>query len=471
MKIKYLPFLFIAMSIVSCSQNFYRTTNVQIKSGSAPTHNERVMLAPKIKLDNRFLSTAKETVDFDGSSKCRYQYLYIEQLKSGYQVALKNIAGAKFKCAGAALNLDASKQSDYKVINTPHQLGQNTGIKYYLNDSATHILFETDIYQLMQTHAVFDNYYLDVFKVLSDLENTKSWATSISLEIAKLYLTVTPSPDDFILRKYMEIINKKESFVMVDSKIHLLVDNAEKTRPKIYNNQNETTIKDTEVKSKQKTPDAIRKEDSLSKIQNFWSYNLYGQTMVKLYRDNDGNIMQIPFYQFSLTTDLGTQPENLVGDSSGTTLQASSGDIQLGNLTRTETFIGLYQRTPFKANNEFEPIHVKHDIANDFAANNSQLLFFRDINNIYTDTLNSRAKNTIHSVFGMRNLITPVMSIFINNDQKTVLLNSTIGLLKDQGLIPTRKFKLCRIFNGEYKKVAFADDNTLLEPTDKIIFN
>jgi hypothetical protein len=80
-------------------------------------------------------------------------------------------------------------------------------------------------------------------------------------------------------------------------------------------------------------------------------------------------------------------------------------------------------------------------------------------------------KTLLSSSFGARNLITPVIPVTINGNEKMVNLNSTIDILKQNGDMPSiNNFKIYRIFKGKYCKVKFINDTFILLPNDKIIF-
>ncbi len=80
-------------------------------------------------------------------------------------------------------------------------------------------------------------------------------------------------------------------------------------------------------------------------------------------------------------------------------------------------------------------------------------------------------KGTMYSSFGMRNLINPVIPVIINNTNTLINLNSTLGIIKDQGIIPSIKnIKVYRIYKNSYKKIKSLTNSLILLPTDKIEF-
>jgi len=162
--------------------------------------------------------------------------------------------------------------------------------------------------------------------------------------------------------------------------------------------------------------------------------------------------------------------------NSTTSLLASSADIQLSSSTSGKAFVALFGKS-FKPNNSSTPA-LKVNAKSDFKLQNSQLLFF----NAITEDLVKRVKTLdtpqtfnqlnqpqiMTSVFGMRNLITPVIPVKINGALQILLFRSTVGINQSLGEIPELKnLKMYRIYKGKARKMKFFNVNTMVLPTDE----
>jgi len=185
--------------------------------------------------------------------------------------------------------------------------------------------------------------------------------------------------------------------------------------------------------------------------------------------------MQYPVLKFSTNS---TFPTNTLKGNYGTptyqgTLQASTADIQLSQDLNKQKYLYLFQNN-FKRNNSNTTSNADD---NDFSQNNSLLLFNSLIDNSFINSVDQtmpvpqNIKGTMYSSFGMRNLINPVIPVIINNTNTLINLNSTLGIIKDQGIIPSIKnIKVYRIYKNSYKKIKSLTNSLILLPTDKIEF-
>ena len=103
---------------------------------------------------------------------------------------------------------------------------------------------------------------------------------------------------------------------------------------------------------------------------------------------------------------------------------------------------------------------------------NSVLYHYKRIPDDFYDSGNGFDKNKVDyfSAFGYRNLITPLINIYINNNPFDITLNTTLRQLRLQHNLPV-KLKILRLFNGKYKRVNLKpDSDIILLPSDFIKF-
>ncbi len=283
---------------------------------------------------------------------------------------------------------------------------------------------------------------------ISEKENQYDWPTSISQNIIEKIFEHIPIPQEASLARYSFIQNDRYSFVLLNPKILMMVDVAERIR---------TRWDDSGIDPK------------------YWQMNYYGQAPVRFFRDQKGEIIQTPFLDIKSKTLPSNSSNNAIIKNS--TLQAASADIQLTDGLKKKHFIGVFQ---YDNTDGFKSNHFNNediDLINDNIKGNSQILLFDKLNSIFYNSIDSteypseEIDDIISSSFGSRNLITPSIVIYINGIEKVIPLNSDMSILLQQGNIPSiGGIELLRLYNGKYKKIQFSDGRLKLLPQDKILY-
>ena len=421
--------------------------------------------------------------------RCWYQYIYLDNLKTekgNYYTILNLINNAKYHSSKNDITKTKFKNDRFPT-NTPISIRNYYRIKYSVdqkafllqidyekiftdnadkeiadlktkydqekNDITTLIFrankkianaideqivritkkYEYDISQPGIISSRFSEVAKNLLVEFSNREGTGGgWPTSISQDIVEKIWELLPTPQDASLARFSCQINNELSFTLLNPKISYKVD-------------------------------AVVKVGD----ENDWGFRLIGTNQISFTRDCLGNIIQNPFIAFQHTI----APSNSVGTRQ--VLQASTADIQLSDEIRNKTFIGIYQRK-FKKNNNYGSDKCADAEANLFDCN-SIILHTSNLDSLF-HCINSSGciennenSEIIKSSYGFRSLITPEITIIINNTFYKMNFNSKIFDLQ-QTLFLKKDMKLLRLYKGNYKKIKNATGLLTLLPNDKIKF-
>ena len=446
----FVQFLFVFMLFLTsvCSgQNNARIKPVTIKLSQGASYTKDFLLPPNSKIANEGFIFHKRSLQYKDVPRFRYQYIFLNGISARYDSSIQALRTTNI----IKKNLFSASAEHYKKIYNLTTTGHfGNFVTYYLSSEKDKILFEIDYSELLSKAENFNAYVEDLYKGISNLERDYSWPISISQNIIQKFRELTPVPQDHILDFNMAFIDKNYSYLLLNPGIWLLVDNAEKVRQQL----------------------PFRKSDGNLEIDNYnyWSFNLNGQSLIKFYRDENGGIMESPFTAFSQSI---TMPTNSLKEK--IVLQSSTADIQFSEDLKNLKFVSLFQNR-FKRNNQQSDFgDGKENTDNSFRELNSFLVFSNCIDDNFIQDIKAGnpLKDTTRrgSVFGMRNLITPVIPIFVNEVIIMLPFNSDIFIGKQLGQIPpVSNLKVYRIYNGSYKRLRFTNDNLLLLPDDKICF-
>lgn len=426
--------------------------NYRVKQVSVYKRTIEFLLPPKAKIAKEGFIFHKKKLVFDSNSRFRYQYIIIQGVKSNYSISTDAVNRAIYK--RSKKKISSKELAKYNISQqTPINVQNNWEPSYYISSDSNNIIFEVD-YDVLLRNGDFASYAINTYKSISSFEQSYSWAKSITQNLVEKIFELLPSPSYATLYRYMFITNSEEeySFLLLNPKIWLAVDNVEKSRSKLP-----------------------YLDDSLKPIpnnNNFWNFNLNSQTDIHFYRDKNGNLMQSPFLPFPSSINL---PYNNLDKNLSIILQSSTADIQMSRSLNKYSFIGVFQKLPFKQNNQTTDAIGHLDLDNDFTLQNSQLLFFNDINKVYLnlnkDVPATNDGSVTSSTFGLRNFISPMISILANDTRVAIQFNSTFNLLKSETIIPdVKKIKLYRIYKKSYRRVGEVSDDLPILPSDKFVF-
>lgn len=431
------------------SQRHFRVRKVAI-TGAETTE---FILPPKAKLAGEgFIFRKKGSVTFKENSRFRYHYIIINGLDKEYKISKEAVDAASYK----RISKDGRSRQlkNFNINTTAIKLGDKGFVNYYISTDEKNIVFEIDYGALLKDLKNFKSYYMDLFVQLSALNEKHRWSGihgNITPEIAKKFFELLPVPQSGSLGRYMADIDDRKTFILLDPKIWLLVDNTIKTKPKMP---------------------YWDKEGKLDKNNDdFWTFNLTGQTLIRFYHGDNGAILQHPALKFSETVTLPFNAiDHKVAKFSGALL-ASTADIQLTRTLRTQHLMYLYQ--DYFSRNNSTGTNTEDD--HDFSKNNSQLLFNKKISKEFLESIDSKNPpadiNTKFSIFGLRSLINPVVPIIINKFTTTINFNSSLSIIKEQGIIPdVKKLDISRVYKNSYRKIMYVSKNLLLLGDDRIDF-
>lgn len=301
-------------------------------------------------------------------------------------------------------------------------------------------LLEGDRQQIIDNFNVFAQ---DLLIEISKQEEANEWAKSISQNLVEKVFELIPVSQEASLSRYLLAVNDTFSFVLLNPKIGMMVDHSERS---------------------------MAKYDTNGPIFSSWQMNYLGQSLIRFYRDEEGVFKQTPFIN-TTNKQPNNDPENIIANS---VLLSSSADIQLTEGIKCKKYIGVFQYSKVRNNNSEQ---VKAVYLEDNVDGNSQVLFFDEFDTTFFKTLkNTNPSDSVDgeifsATFGMRNIITPVIQIYINGERLTVPLNSTCNIIKQQGIIPClEKIKVYRLSAKGYGLVKGPISNLKFLPNDKIEF-
>ncbi len=273
-----------------------------------------------------------------------------------------------------------------------------------------------------------------------------TWPPGISQEIIEKIFELVPVPQASSLSRFAFTANNVESFVLLNPKIILKVD-----RQSLYTPKN--------------PPEK-------------WNYNLESQVLITFYKNDQGQIRQIPFLQLNTGMNDDPFPSNsLIKDDNYSALLTSSGDLQLSENTRWSHYIALYQNY-MKRNSHASSRGVDDNARSedkDAFIGNTMLLLNNNLAVLLTtpgDPSHVKATFASGAILNAgfsRTLMQPMIHITLNGTPTTVQLGSSLSMLSQH--IPIGdSFTLYRLHQGKFKKIKYANPATLLLPGDKISF-
>jgi len=460
LKLLFLISFCIHFSQFSYGQYNYRIKKIKVENDSGKIiYTSEFLLPPHSKIVREGFIFPNKSLVFKPNSKFQYQYVLIKDLKSQYDSSRESIAKAIYKRYGS--ELPKKIRELYKIPEGFQELSLGSFVKYFVSEDNMNIIFQIDYDALLADKKNFKKYYLELFKELSTLEDKNKWGGfngSIVQNIVEKIFELTPCPQSESLGRYMAIYGNEVppiAFAILNPKIWLSVDNVDRVRPKFPDNE---------------------KKGNITTNLDFWSFNLNGKTIIKFYRDTSGLLIQNAFLTHSINNIQPANKLNIDSSHNNGTLQASSIDIQFNNVLKKQKYIYYYFPSIFKENNaDATPVSPTQKERNNFIEQNGLLLFndhitasfISSINTLNPDPLSNTANK--FSVFGLRNSITIVIPVSINNVVTPIDLGSTLDIIKQFGnFADIKKTYVHRIYKNSYRKIKFLKDDLLLLPSDEI---
>lgn len=344
-------------------------------------------------------------------NKFKYQFITIDKLNDvNYYEVIKNLNEAKsYYC-----KKDKHSSTDTKI--------NSVYIKY--DNANSKVTIQIDWSSIIDNHSK-DEIKVCIFELAKDLliefashENKEgfNWPISISQSIVEKVFELIPIPQEASLSRYIAQVDKEKSFVLLSPKIKLKVDAT----------------------------------DTLTDKNDDWQYRLINSNIIKLLKDSRGNTIQTPFIQFQ-SKSVGHMPTNNITNKG--ILQASSADIQLSSTLNQCPFIFLVQNK-FKKNSKISNTDCTLCGGKEWNMDecNSVLYHYKTIHKDFHDDGLDKNKIDYSSAFGYRNLITPLINIYLNNNSLDIVLGTTLSQLKLQQNLP-KNLKILRLYKGIYKIV------------------
>ena len=380
-----------------------------------------------------FIFPPDSNLKFDNgklTAKYRYHFVKITNLSGDYRGSVRAIENAEYyyskkergKETGVTFD---SLPGDYNWVAISS--GSNTEIIIRLNYAS---FLDASLAEMAEEFQKLGSVLL---LRLSAREHAT--APSISQTIVEKVFERVPVPSEASLGRFVSEQDEEKSFVLINPKIKVRVDTVEKVV-----------------------------------AGNDWNYSLRGTQIVEIGRNQKGKIVQTPFLIFD-----DSLPNNEINNSATDILQSSTADIQMSKALQSCQFLFLFQES-FKKNNKKAADTGSTDCANSTATQCNSVFHHFDQVRLQQEAASGKlaldfGMANYKSVFGERNLVTPLITIFLNGRPLDVPLYTTWDQLMDKYPIPPDA-RLYRTFEREYERVdmpEYAGEMALL-PNDRISF-
>jgi hypothetical protein len=364
----------------------------------------------------------------------RYHFVRIGGLSSDYRRSVAGVAKAEYYHSRRE---NGEESGSFTKCSAPADYCAYS--LFTAPDGSRIVVIRIDYNALLNDFTnVGDNLDRMSLVLLSDLyqkgeTGETSWAPSISQDIVEKVFDMIPLASEESLARYVSRSDPQKSYVLLNPKIILRVDTVERDE----------------------------KEGS-------WNYRLLGTVDIRINRDKNGFLTQNSFFQ-----DINVRPGNLLPNGGKFVLQAGTGDIQFSQTLRTTPYIFLNQINLKHNSKSNDPGACDQSDDNDRILCNSQLWHFDDLTQVVVDKqelkLNPDAARYFSS-FGFRNLINPMIEIWICGSRDQIPLRTNFLQLSNQSPIPSSA-RIYRLWKKRYHRVRGDDLGSLiLLPSDRITF-
>lgn len=399
-------------------------------------------------------------------SKYRHHFVRIENLSGDYVDSLVRIDEARYdhdngeemddeRNTGGYESICSNNGCDFAKVKT-----LDGGLVFRLNYEDFFGNNKTKL-TIIQS---FDKMTLSLLKFLAAKGVEKRWADTICQNIVEKIFELIPVPNDSSLTRFGFQSNNSRTVLLLNPKFTLKVDAALKTKG--------------------------------NTVEGF-KYAPVSQFFVDIFRRQTATTV-LPRNRTFMTVPPNSYPPNQypgeVDGSELVTLLASSGDIDLSNSVNNLKYAAFYEGL-FKRNNgcnsqELNTMTAEQranaarngncvgDSTDNIHIQNSYLLFSNDIGQFYSSENSDLPPNpttgapVIRAVYGERNLITPLISIFINKQISRLPVTTQFSDLLQSGQA-VKNSRLFRVFRGKYVKLSGSSNNlsrVVLLPGDRIEF-
>lgn len=421
--------LLMACLYISCS---YSQEKFRMKT----VNNLQFNLPPHARIACEGWFCKKDNISYQPGSDYRYQYIIIKGLHTNsFYDALNNVNNAEYLCNMNKQDILLMHNYNITGPGTPTP-GGDAAVYVSADGGTVAIEVDFDVVFYGNIRANYHRMFAELLALLYAKEKAHSWATSISQSVTEEILQLIPYPEEVSLLRYFSVTDKIKSYLLLNTKMEFLVDAVER-----YMDSN----------------------------TGKYEYRVMGTKSISITRDENGNLIQEPFYKFQ-QAGAAAMPDNVFVSGSKKVLQASSADIQFSGVLAACPFVFLQQQS-FKPNNTNSQPGQCAGLENDlFDICNSVLFHFDDLAQFYdqsNDLISEKHANQLSS-FGFRNLITPMIAIIINGEHIKIHLRTSLSELKANRNLP-RSLQLTRIWQGKYVKMRLRkNDNVILLPGDTI---
>ncbi|GAA4850847.1 hypothetical protein GCM10023331_39410 [Algivirga pacifica] len=397
------------------------------------------------------LSETDET-EFDLSylePKVINEYCKVKYYKAGFLLQIdfqKLLFGSKHDQQANQLAFDSYKKEIEDLLNRSGEIESDkinllkAEFEIYKNKNLINTLVLDDSIGLSNVN---DRFFYIARTLLSEFSqygvvNSTIWPKGLAQDIVEHVMGSIPTPSSELLTRYVCKINNEGSTVLLNPRMTLKIDNVE-----------------------------IREEEN-----ELHHFSLIGTTTIPLYRNEYGYYEPIPFLKIQYSN---TRISNNT-ISSNDVLQSSTGDIQLTKGTWSAPYIFLHQKN-FKQNvvsadassPKLECMGLKN-LSNPFCCTSNMFHYVSAKQEFWDGKMETLIGENYCSSFGARNLVVPLITVYVNDTERQIPLNTSF-----KQLINTKtnrsKVKIFRLWYGRYKRICLKNTkNLLLLPEDKITF-
>lgn len=369
----------------------------------------------------------------DGSIPKRFhiQHIFITGLSGDYYTSLAALNHAVYQ------HLRANGSPAATETPNSQNLKNNYGTIYH---NSTSLWIYIDYVQLLTPKLSEDSLIQRYLDLAADLTakiasaGAGKWPQGIAQKIVQQIFALIPIPQKVSLKRFCYAQNPNDTFILLDPSFKLEIDQSEKVEKLVGN------------------------------VKQFY-YDWQGIKQLSYTRSSSGKIIQNGFAYFPESR----LPDNKIDDQNIYQL-SSFADIQNSNVLKNKEFIALYHPA-MKRNNKpksGEGLYATVPNADeDWLTGNAFLVHLDagELDMLHLDHPGFKKSDTfIKSIFGYRNSIGILITVFVNGIPRDIPFGTTPIELSD--FLPNAKLR--RVYQDSYEKVKGDISKVFLLPNDRL---
>lgn len=494
----------------------------------SPDFNTPAQQPPKT-FESEFILPPRSDLKFDNNNRLkedyRFHFVRIGSLSSDYLTSLESLQEMKESdyrhrktpdfeaCPNCRSECGVKPEScivkgNFYDLNFRDKSAVELRINYEKVFRETCNWNDTDTSCNEKLKKLFDDFAIDLLKKISERKDV-SWPPFICQNIVEKIFEVIPQPQESVLARYGLVRDDSNSFILLNPYFSLLVDNVAKvnwidddpnawqmnlvgqSRIPFRRDSMGKVLQIPFITSQRAPNNFLRVSGNVGLLASSGDLQLSGQT-------KDENFFAIAYSPFKRNNSLGgtvlcppeEEPDfvkcNFLIVSAATLNQLLDwkdclGSPQLSKRVLDEIEVekkmleslALKLKTAAENKDLISPADKKRldknydDLKNSIEKNKNLVKELSLFEAKIVKTENPNCKDIKISVFGPRNLISPIFDIWVNSNLKDAMVGSTIFNISPP--IP-KDFEVKRLFNGKYVEVKSVNRTLILLPGDKIEF-